>query len=251
MAAIDLNADLGETVDGVPTADDEAMFAVITSASVACGGHAGDRASMRDAVVRAGRHGVAVGAHPSYPDPANFGRVARAIDPAELAAVVAGQLAGLVAAGADLRYVKPHGALYHAVTNDERQADAVARAIADHSESLGRALPVLGLPGEFARAAASVGLPFVHEAFLDRAYLPDGSLVPRSRPGALLDDPELVAARAVQLAREGVVEAIDGTIVAVYAASLCVHGDSPAAVDLARAVRAALEAAGVEVRAPW
>ena len=251
MAVIDLNADLGETVGGVPTADDEAMFAVISSASVACGGHAGDAASMRDAVARAGRHGVAVGAHPSYPDTANFGRLAVVLDPADLALIVARQLADLVASGADLRYVKPHGALYHAVTRDRGQADAVARAVADRAALLGRPLPVLGLSGEIARAAASVGLPFVHEAFLDRGYLPDGSLVPRARPGALLDDPELVAVRAVRLAREAVVEAIDGSVIAAEAASLCVHGDSPAAVDMARAVRAALDAAGVEVRAPW
>jgi len=251
MAAIDLNADLGETVDGVPTADDEAMFAVISSANVACGGHAGDAVSMREAVVRAERFGVAVGAHPSYPDRASFGRVAVTIDPAELAATVAEQLAALADAGADLRYVKPHGALYHEVTVDREKADAVARAIADRSALLGRPLPVLGLGGEIARAAASVGLPFVHEAFLDRGYLPDGSLVPRTQPGALLDDPALVAARAVRLADEGVVEAVDGSLVHADAASLCVHGDSPSAVDMARAVRAALDAAGVEVRAPW
>ncbi|WP_194397446.1 5-oxoprolinase subunit PxpA [Microbacterium atlanticum] len=251
MAAIDLNADLGETVAGVPTADDEAMFAVISSASVACGGHAGDAASMRAAVARAQRHGVAVGAHPSYPDAANFGRVPVALDPADLMRVVAGQLGDLVAAGAEVRYVKPHGALYHAVTRDREQADAVARAVADRAAQLGRPLPVLGLAGEIERAAASVGLPFVHEAFLDRGYLPDGSLVPRSHPGALLDDPEAVAARAVRLARDGVVEAVDGTVVVAAAASLCVHGDSPSAVDMARAVRAALDAAGVVVRAPW
>ena len=249
--AIDLNADLGETVDGVPTADDEAMFAVISSANVACGGHAGDPASMREAVARAERFGVVVGAHPSYPDRANFGRAAVAMDPAGLAAAVAGQLAALAAAGADLRYVKPHGALYHAVTTDREQADAVARAVADHAAQLGRALPVLGLPGEIEAAAAAVGLPFVREAFLDRGYLPDGTLVPRGRPGALLADPDLVAARAVRLATAGVVEAVDGSAVRADAASLCVHGDSPAAVLMARAVRAALDAAGVEVRASW
>jgi UPF0271 protein len=251
MAAIDLNADLGETVDGVATADDEAMFAVISSASVACGGHAGDAASMRDSVERAARHGVAVGAHPSYPDRANFGRLPMAISPDELAAAVAVQLGALVAAGADIRYVKPHGALYHAVTADRAQADAVARAVADQSALLGRALPVLGLDGEIVRAAASAGLPFVREAFLDRGYSGAGRLVPRSAPGALLDQPDAVAARAVRLVREGVVEAVDGTLVRAGAASLCLHGDSPAAVAMARSVRAALDAAGIEVRAPW
>ncbi|MBD3943120.1 LamB/YcsF family protein [Microbacterium sp. NEAU-LLC] len=251
MASIDLNADLGETVDGVPTADDEAMFAVISSANVACGGHAGDAASMRDAVARAARFGVAVGAHPSYPDPANFGRVAMTMDPADLGAAVAAQLASLLAAGADIRYVKPHGALYHAVISDRTQADAVVSAVAALADRLGRPLPVLGLPGEIERSAASTGLPFVREAFLDRGYLPEGGLVPRTRPGALLDDPELVAARAVRLALDGVVEAVDGAVVAAEAASLCVHGDSPSAVAMARAVRTALDAAGVEVRAPW
>ena len=251
MASIDLNADLGETVAGVPTADDEAMFAVISSASIACGGHAGDAASMRAAVARAQRFGVAVGAHPSYPDPANFGRVRQHLDPAALRAAIAAQLDGLLEAGADLRYVKPHGALYHAVIEDRGQADAVAAAIAALSSRLGRPLPILGLGGEIARAAAAEGLPFVREAFLDRGYLADGSLVPRGEPGALLDDPGVVAARAVRLARDGVVETVDGTAIAADAASLCLHGDSPAAVAMAGAVRAALDEAGVEVRAPW
>ena len=251
MASIDLNADLGETVDGVPTADDEAMFAVISSASIACGGHAGDAASMRAAVARATRFGVAVGAHPSYPDPANFGRLRQHLDPAALREAIAAQLDALLEAGADLRYVKPHGALYHAVIEDRGQADAVAAAVAALSARLGRAIPILGLDGAIARAAVAEGLPFVREAFLDRGYRPDGSLVPRGEPGALLDDPQAVAARAVRLAREGVVEAADGTAVAADAASLCLHGDSPAAVAMARAVRAALDEAGVEVRAPW
>ena len=251
MAAIDLNADLGETVDGVPTADDEAMFAVISSASVACGGHAGDAAAMAEAVARAARHGVAVGAHPSYPDRAGFGRVAMTLSADELAETVAVQLGALVAAGADLRYVKPHGALYHAVTHEHAQAHAVARAIADQSDLLGRALPILGLSGQIAEAAASVGLPFVREAFLDRGYTAAGGLVPRGAIGALLDDPDVVAARAVRLVREGVLEAADGALVEVDAASLCLHGDSPSAVAMARAVRTALDADGIEVRAPW
>ncbi|CAI9390535.1 5-oxoprolinase subunit PxpA [Microbacterium sp. T2.11-28] len=251
MTAIDLNADLGETVDGVPTADDEAMFAVISSASVACGGHAGDAASMREAVARAAVHGVAVGAHPSYVDPAGFGRVALAVEPATLRAQVRGQLEALVHAGGALRYVKPHGALYHAVSADAAVAGAVVSAIADVSAALGRALPVLGLDGAVVRAAESAGLPFVREAFLDRGYLPDGRLVPRSAPGALLHDPDLVAARAVRLARDGEVEAVDGTVVRADAVSLCLHGDSPGAVAMARAVRAALDAAGVGVAAPW
>ncbi|MEU1971651.1 5-oxoprolinase subunit PxpA [Microbacterium sp. NPDC019599] len=251
MASIDLNADLGETVGGVATADDEAMFAVISSASIACGGHAGDAASMRAAVQRATRFGVAVGAHPSYPDRAGFGRTRIPIAPVDLRASIAEQLAALEAAGAGIRYVKPHGALYHSVTRDRAEADAVAQAVADLAQRSGRAVPILGLEGAIADAAAAAGLPFVREAFLDRGYRPDGSLVPRGEPGALLDDPALVAARAVRLAAEGRVEAVDGSDVGTGAASLCLHGDSPAAVAMARAVRAALDAAGIGVRAPW
>lgn len=248
---VDLNADLGETRDGIPTADDESMFAVISSANVACGGHAGDDASMRASAERAARFGVAIGAHPSYEDRANFGRIRRNPPASDLRAAVARQLDALEAAGADLRYVKPHGALYHAVSADPGQAAAVVAAIADHSARLGRPLPVLGLPGAIVEAAASAGLPFVHEAFLDRGYTPDGGLVPRDRPGALIDDPARVADRALRLVAEGTVDTVEGTRIAVDAASLCLHGDTPAAVAMARAVRAALDDAGVEVRAPW
>ncbi|WP_396658658.1 5-oxoprolinase subunit PxpA [Microbacterium sp.] len=251
MATIDLNADLGETVEGVPTADDEAMFAVVSSASVACGGHAGDAASMREAVDRARRFGVALGAHPSFPDRAGFGRVALPLDPDDLRAAVDAQLADLAAAGADIRYVKPHGALYHAAGSDPAVARAVAAAVVRLSDRVGRAVPLLALGDALATAAAEIGLPFVREAFLDRGYLADGGLVPRGAPGALLDDPARVAERAVLLAREGVVQAVDGKLVRADAASLCVHGDSPSAVAMARAVRAALDDAGVGVRAPW
>jgi 5-oxoprolinase (ATP-hydrolysing) subunit A len=251
MAAIDLNADLGETVDGVPTADDDAMFAVISSASIACGGHAGDAASMAASVRRAALTGVAVGAHPSFVDPAGFGRAELVVEPAVLRTQVAAQLGALRSAGADIRYVKPHGALYHAAGRDAATARAVIAAVSDLSESLGRPVAVLALGPQLARASADAGLPFVREAFLDRGYLPDGSLVPRGHPGDLLDDPEVVAARAVRLAREGVVEAVDGSTVTADAASLCLHGDSPSAVAMARAVRAALADARVSVQAPW
>lgn len=251
MSAIDLNADLGETVDGVPTADDAAMFAVISSASIACGGHAGDAASMRDAVARAAAHGVAVGAHPSYPDRAGFGRVRPALGAGDLRESVAAQLHALVAAGADVRYVKPHGALYHAVRDDTAQAAAVVAAVAALSERVGRAVPILGLDGAISRAAASAGLPFRREAFLDRGYLASGALVPRGDRDALLDDPVVVAARAVRLALTGEVEAVDGAVVTTGAVSLCLHGDSPGSVAMAHAVRAALDEAGVVVAAPW
>jgi len=257
MRAIDLNADLGETVDApdggppVPTADDESMFAVVSSASVACGGHAGDADSMRDAVALAARFGVAVGAHPSYPDRAGFGRVELNPDPDELEAAVAAQLRALDAAGADIRYVKPHGALYHAAGRDRAQADAVARAVARLAERRGRPLSILAMGESLRAAAVAHGLPFVREAFLDRGYLPDGELVPRGRDGDLLHDPADVAARAVRLARDGVVASVVGGELSTDAVSLCLHGDSPSAVAMARAVRAALDAAGVPVRAPW
>lgn len=248
---VDLNADLGETVDGVPTADDEAMFAVISSANVACGAHAGDAASMRDAVARAARFGVAVGAHPSYDDREGFGRVRRDPAPEDLRASVAAQLTALAAAGADIRYVKPHGALYHAVIDDTKQARAVVAAVTDLSSRLGRGLTVLGMDGAIARVAASAGLPFVQEAFLDRGYTARGALVARGEPGALVEDPAVVADRALRFVRDRYVEAVDGTRITVDAASLCLHGDTPSAVVMARAVRTALDAAGVEVCAPW
>lgn len=251
MDVIDLNADLGETVDGVPTADDEAMFAVISSASIACGGHAGDAASMHASAERAARTGVAVGAHPSYPDRAGFGRVEVVLEPAELRSTVAEQLDALAAAGADIRYVKPHGALYHRAGADTDIAEAVVHAVAELSDRLGRPVPILAQGQALAEAAGAVGLPFHTEAFLDRGYLADGTLVPRGEPGDLLHDPDAVAARAVLLVRERRVEAVDGSSVAVDAASLCLHGDTAEAVALARAVRAALDAAGIAVRAPW
>lgn len=251
MSGIDLNADLGETVDGVATSDDEAMFAVISSANVACGGHAGDAESMRAAVERAVRFGVAIGAHPSYRDPVNFGRVPRDPPAGMLRAEVSAQLDALVAAGADVRYVKPHGALYHAITADRGQAEAVVAAVADLSARLGRALPVLGFGGRIEEASRRAGLPFVREAFLDRGYTASGALVARGFAGDLLHDPDEVAARALRLVRDRSVEAVDGAEVAVDAASLCLHGDTPASVATARAVRAALDDAAIEVRAPW
>lgn len=251
MAVIDLNADLGETVAGRPTADDAAMYPVITSASIACGGHAGDARSMGVAVARAVEHGVRVGAHPSFPDPAGFGRVALALTAAQIRGQVLAQTAALVAAGADLRYVKPHGALYHVAGSDRTTAAAVAAAVADQSAALGRPLAVLGMSDVLAEAVAAAGLPFVREAFLDRGYRPDGSLVPREAPGAVLRDVAEVADRAVRLALHGEVAAIEGTVLAADAASLCLHGDTPDAVAMAAAVHEALVAAGVTLRAPW
>lgn len=251
MATIDLNADLGETVDGVPTADDAALYPLLSSANVACGGHAGDETSMRAAVAHAERLGVAIGAHPSYPDRSGFGRVRLDLAEPDLRAVLVVQIAALVDAGADLRYVKPHGALYHAIRTDAAHARAVASAVSEVSDRLGRPLSILGQDGEITRAASDAGLPFRREAFLDRGYLASGALVPRGQPGDLLHDGAEVAARAVRLATEGVVLSVDSEVIRTDAVSLCIHADSPGAVMLARAARAALDAAGVTVRAPW
>jgi 5-oxoprolinase (ATP-hydrolysing) subunit A len=245
---MDLNADLGEGFGQWHLTDDDALLEVVTSANVACGFHAGDPSTMRRVCASAAARGVVVGAPVSYRDLAGFGRRYIAYEPAELAADVLYQIAALDgiarSAGTRVGYVKPHGALYHAAASEPAQAGAVRDAIRAYDVDLA----VLTLPDSvLARLAAGAGLRTVAEAFLDRAYTPDGGLVPRSRPGAVLHDPDTVTARAVRLALDGVVEAVDGTRVAVPAESLCVHGDTPAAVDLARRVRAALTEAGVPV----
>jgi len=243
---MDLNSDLGETVDGVPTADDAALFALVTSANVACGYHAGDERSMRESCARAAAHGVALGAHVSYDDREGFGRRDLDLPPDLLRRDVLAQLRALEAVaagtGAGIRYVKPHGALYNRIMHDADQADAVAGAVREFSPGL----PVLGLPGSAIEAAAdAAGLPFFREAFVDRGYSPDGTLVPRGAPGALLGAGDGIAERAVRLASTGDVVAVDGTVLRLRVDSLCVHGDTPGAVDMARRVRAALTAAGV------
>ncbi|MEZ5111630.1 MAG: 5-oxoprolinase subunit PxpA [Microbacteriaceae bacterium] len=249
--SIDLNSDLGETWRGAPTGDDEAMFALISSANIACGFHAGDEATMRASVARAARFGVAIGAHPSYDDREHFGRRDVDVAPDALRGQLAAQFDALRAAGADIRYVKPHGALYNRIVHDAAQAGAVAGAVVAFAEALGRPLPLLGLGGEIEAAATACGIPFLREAFLDRGYAPDGTLVPRDAPGAVLDSAAQLAERAIRLVRHGELVAVDGTRIRVDAASLCVHGDTPAAVRMAAAVREALEGEGIAVRPPW
>lgn len=240
MAAIDLNADLGEGIG-----DDEAMLAVVTSVNIACGGHAGDERSMREVARLAAVRGVTIGAHPSYPDREGFGRRAMDPEPAQLRADLEEQVAALIGAAGRpaVRYLKPHGALYNRIVVDNSQAAAVAQVAADAG------LPLLGLRGSaIERAAGRAGVRFVAEAFADRGYLPDGSLAPRHHPAGVLHDPEAIAQRVVRLAIDGEVAAVDGSLVRVEAASVCVHGDTPGAVAIATAVRAALQAAGVNVR---
>ena len=248
MPEIDLNADLGEGFGAWPGGDDAGLLAVVTSANVACGFHAGDPMIMRSVCESAVAHGVAIGAQVGYRDLAGFGRRRIEIAPADLTAEVLYQLGALDGfarvAGDRVRYLKPHGALYNTAVTDPVQAGAIVAALL----AWDRALPVLTLPGSaLARAAAEAGLPVVAEAFADRGYLADGTLQPRSQPGAVLTDPAVVAARALRLAAEGTVIATDGSAVAVTPRSICVHGDTPGAVEIARAVRAALADAGLDV----
>jgi 5-oxoprolinase (ATP-hydrolysing) subunit A len=245
---MDLNADLGEGFGPWRMGDDDALLKIVTSANVACGFHGGDPVTMRAVCATAAAHGVAVGAHVAYRDLAGFGRRYMAYEPDELTADVLYQIAALDgiarAAGTAVSYVKPHGALYHAAASDPVQAQAVLAAVRAYDPDLA----VLSLPGAALLAAAeAAGLTGVPEAFLDRAYRPDGGLVPRGQPGAVIHDAAEVAARAVRLAGDGTVVAVDGSVVPVRAGSLCVHGDTPAAVALAERVRAELVAAGIRL----
>ncbi|PBD00630.1 UPF0271 protein [Streptomyces sp. Ag82_O1-15] len=250
MTPIDLNADLGEGFGRWRLTDDEQLLSVVTSANVACGFHAGDAATMRRVCELAAERGVRIGAQVSYRDLAGFGRRAMDVPPDELAAEVAYQIGALEvfarAAGACVSYVKPHGALYNRVVHDEEQAAAVVEGVllAD------AALPVLGLPSSrFLKLAEQAGLPTTTEAFADRAYTEQGTLVPRTQADAVITDPEAVVERSLGLARFGTVTSHSGARIPVRARSLCLHGDTPGAVDLARRVRARLESSGVHVKA--
>lgn len=245
--SIDLNADLGESY-GRWTLDDAALLDVVTSANVACGFHAGDPLTMRGTVALAAGRGVVIGAHPSYPDLIGFGRRELAASPEQIEADVLYQIGALqgvcAAAGTRVRFVKPHGALYNRAARDRVAADAIVAAV----RAADPTLVVLALAGgELVRAAERAGLRAVAEAFVDRGYRADGTLVPRGDPGALLEDADAVAARALRMVRDGVVQAVDGTDVPVAPGSLCTHGDGPLALALARAVRRRLEGAGIRV----
>lgn len=250
MKSIDLNSDLGESLGAWKMGDDASMLDIVSSANIACGYHAGDPAGILATLEAARQRGVTVGAHVAYPDLLGFGRRNMDMASADLTAAVIyqiGALQGLAqAAGTAVRYVKPHGALYNTIAHDRRQAQAVISAIQAIDASL--ALVVLaGSP--LAAWAADAGLRTVAEAFADRAYTPQGALLSRREPGAVLHDPALVARRMLRLVQDGVVEAVDGSLAPVMADSICVHGDSPDAVAMARAVRDTLQQAGVAVRA--
>lgn len=246
--SVDLNSDLGESFGAWSMGDDAALLRVVSSANVACGFHAGDPSTMLATCREAGANGVTVGAHVSYRDLAGFGRRTMDVPTGELRDEVVYQLAALSGiarvAGSAVRYVKPHGALYNRIVSDATQARAVVDAVLAFDPSLA----LLGLAGsEVERAAEEAGLRFVREAFVDRGYRPDGTLVPRTEPGALLEGEREIATRALRMVVDGTVTAHDGTDIPVRVDSLCVHGDTPGAVAMALAVREALTAAGVAV----
>jgi UPF0271 protein len=245
--AVDLNADMGEGF-GRYRLNDDALLGTVTSASIACGFHAGDPVVMRETVMGALARGVTIGAHPGYPDLVGFGRRDLAVTPSEVEAIVVYQIGALqavcIAAGAKLRYVKPHGSLYNRAARDAATADAIARAI----RSVDSSLILLGLArSALIEAADRVGIRSVSEAFVDRAYRSDGSLVPRTEPDALLMDVGVIADRALRMVETGTVLSVDGSVVTVRAESLCTHGDDRDAVAIVRAVRTRLEQAGVRV----
>ncbi len=246
--SIDLNSDLGEGFGRWSLGDDDALLELVTSANVACGFHAGDASIMRRVCERAVASGVAIGAQVGYRDLPGFGRRFIDIEPEVLTQDVIYQIGALEAfartAGSRVRYVKPHGALYNAIVHHEEQAAAVVQAVLDYDATL----PVLGLPGSaWLRRAEDAGLRVVHEAFADRAYTPHGTLVSRRLPGSVLHDPEDIARRCVAMASGELIADAEGDALRVTPASICVHGDTAGAVDIARGVRRALSDAGVSL----
>lgn len=249
---MDLNADVGESFGLWKLGDDDTLLSVVTSANVACGFHAGDPATIQRTTERAAALGVAIGAQVSYRDLVGFGRRFMDIRPKELRDDITYQLGALDAfarlAGQRVTYLKPHGALYHAVVQHEAQAQAVVDAVAAYSLANRCELALLGQPGSaLLTAAEKAGIRPVREAFADRGYDNTGQLLPRDAPGALVTDLDQVAERAVRMAVKGEVVTGDGSVVLVTAESICVHGDTPGAVQIARSVRTALEGAGVEL----
>jgi UPF0271 protein len=250
VACIDLNADLGEGFGVWHLGDDDAMLGLVTSANVACGFHAGDPAGLLAVCRLAAQRGVRIGAQVSYRDLAGFGRRFIDVTPEDLLADVIyqiGALHGLAhAAGSSVSYVKPHGALYNTIVTNREQAAAVAEAV----RQVDNGLPVLGVSGSaFFDEAGQRGLRTVGEAFADRAYRPDGQLVSRREPGAVLDDPAAIADRVLTMVTSGIVTAVDGSEIELDVESVCVHGDSPGAVQIATIVRERLMSGGVELKA--
>lgn len=250
MPRVDLNADVGESFGVWTMGDDRALMESITSANIACGGHAGDPVVMRHTVRLAREHGVAVGAHPGFADLQGFGRRELRMAPDDVEALVLSQVGALAAIarvqGVALRHVKPHGALYNMAARDTALADAIARAV----KAFDPGLVLFGLSGSLLiQAGEAAGLRTASEVFADRSYLPDGSLVDRAVAGAVVHDAAAVVDRAVQMAREGSVVAANGARIRLRADTICLHGDTPGAAALAREVRRGLESNGVAVRA--
>jgi UPF0271 protein len=250
VASVDLNADLGESFGVWELGDDAAMLDIVTSANVACGFHAGDPVGLAHTTRAAAERAVRIGAQVSYRDLAGFGRRFIDVAPAELTAEVIYQIGALQAlaraAGTDVSYVKPHGALYNTIVSHREQARAVAEAV----HAVDPSLPVLNLAGSvFFEEAQRLGLRTVSEVFADRAYHPDGTLVSRRDEGAVLHDPEQIAERVARMVRDGQVVAVDGSVIEVRVESVCVHGDSPGATNIAIAVRERLLRDGVELAA--
>jgi UPF0271 protein len=250
LTRVDLNADIGETLPGGSPSQDAALVPHITSANVACGFHAGDSGLMRATVEMARDYGVAVGAHPGFPDPEGFGRRELQFAPEDVEHFVEfqiGSLAAIAAAlGVRLQHVKPHGALFNMAVRDAELADAIARAAA----TIDRTLILFGLPGsQLLAAGRRAGLRVAAEGFADRAYEPDGTLVSRRQPGAVIHDPAAVVARALRIVCDRSVQAVDGRTVSLEVDTLCIHGDTPGAADLAARTRAALVQRGVDVKA--
>jgi len=246
---IDLNCDMGESFGPWKMGADAEVMPNITSANVACGAHAGDPGVMRRTIRAAKQHGVAVGAHPGFADLQGFGRREMQADPAEVEDSLIAQIGALAAMAraeaAPLRHVKAHGALYNMAARDRKLADAVARAI----KAFDASLVMFGLPkSPLIEAGIAAGLRVAAEGFADRSYEPDGSLTPRSRPGAVIHDAAVVVDRAVRMVRDGVVLTSEGREIPLKVDTICVHGDTPGAPDLTRRIRAGLEAAGISVR---
>lgn len=245
MRTIDLNSDLGEGFGPWHMGDDPAMLAVVTSANIACGGHASDPETMYETLKLAAERGVCVGAHPGYPDREGFGRRVIPMAPAEIGRMVAAQIGALMGVAAlvptAIRYVKPHGALGNLAAADRGVAEAVVAAVRCFTPTLA----ILAISGTaLEQAARAAGHPVFSEVFADRAYLPDGQLVPRSCPGAVLHDPEAAAARLLAFLETGRMPTLDAGPIPLAAQSICVHGDNPAAVAMARLLRTRLAAAG-------
>ena len=250
MPSIDLNCDLGESFGAYTIGMDAEILPYVTSANIACGFHAGDPSVMQKSVLLCKKYGVQVGAHPGLPDLQGFGRRRMAISPAEAEADVMYQIGALKAfcdaAGVPLHHVKPHGALYNMAARDPVLAAAICRAV----QAAAPGAVLLALSGsEMVKAAQAIGLPVANEVFADRGYRPDGSLVPRGTPGAMIEDEDEAIARVIRMVTEGKVTANDGTDIAIQADSVCVHGDGPKALAFVEKIGAALQAAGVELKA--